>query len=38
MIIVADVKYVRVSTSIPIVTYIWWAHTINSNNPIVNIA
>lgn len=37
MIIVADVKYARVSTSIPIVN-IWWAQTINPNNPIVIIA
>jgi len=37
IIIVADVKYARVSTSIPIVN-IWWAHTINPNSPIVNIA
>lgn len=31
--IVAEVKYARVSTSIPIVN-IWWAHTINPKNPI----
>ena len=35
--IVAEVKYARVSTSIPTV-YIWWAHTINPKNPIVDIA
>jgi hypothetical protein len=37
IIIVADVKYARVSTSIPTVN-IWWAHTTNPNNPIANIA
>ena len=33
MMIVADVKYTRVSTSIPTVN-IWRAHTTNPNNPI----
>jgi hypothetical protein len=37
IIIVAEVKYARVSTSIPIVN-IWCAHTMKPNNPIVNIA
>lgn len=37
IIIVADVKYARVSTSIPTVN-IWWAQTINPNKPIANIA
>lgn len=37
MIIVADVKYARVSTSIPTVN-IWWAHTINPRIPIAAIA
>jgi hypothetical protein len=36
IIIVADVKYARVSTSIPTVN-IWCAHTTNPNNPIANI-
>jgi hypothetical protein len=33
MIIVADVKYARVSTSMPTVN-IWWAHTIKPRKPI----
>lgn len=37
IIIVAAVKYARVSTSIPTVN-IWCAHTINPNNPIAIIA
>lgn len=37
MIIVAEVKYARVSTSIPTVN-IWWAHTINPRKPIDIIA
>lgn len=37
IIIVAAVKYARVSTSIPTVN-MWWAHTINPNTPIPNIA
>lgn len=37
MIIVAAVKYARVSTSIPTVN-IWWAHTINPRTAIPNIA
>jgi hypothetical protein len=37
MIIVAPVKYARVSTSIPTV-YIWCAHTINPKTPIETIA
>lgn len=37
MIIVADVKYARVSTSIPTVN-IWWAHTTNPSKPIASIA
>jgi len=37
IIIVAAVKYARVSISIPTVN-IWWAHTINPKNPIVIIA
>lgn len=37
MIIVADVKYARVSTSIPTVN-IWWAHTIKPRKPIDIIA
>jgi len=37
MIIVADVKYAHVSTSIPTVN-IWCAHTTNSNNTIAIIA
>ena len=37
IIIVADVKYARVSISIPTVN-IWWAQTINPNNPIASIA
>jgi hypothetical protein len=37
IIIVAAVKYARVSTSIPTV-YMWWAQTINPNTPIDNIA
>lgn len=37
IIIVAAVKYARVSTSIPTV-YIWWAHTINPRIPIPSIA
>ena len=37
IIIVADVKYARVSTSIPTVN-IWWAHTINPRNPMDSIA
>ena len=37
MIIVVDVKYARVSTSIPTVN-MWCAHTTNPNNPIVIIA
>jgi hypothetical protein len=35
--IVAEVKYARVSTSIPTVN-IWWAHTMNPNSPIPDIA
>lgn len=37
MIIVADVKYARVSTSIPTVN-IWWAHTMKPRNPMDSIA
>jgi len=37
MIIVADVKYARVSTSIPTVN-MWCAHTTNPNNPIAIVA
>jgi len=37
MIIVADVKYARVSTSIPTVN-IWWAQTMKPRNPIAIIA
>ena len=37
IIIVADVKNARVSTSIPTVT-MWWAHTMNPKNPIDIIA
>jgi len=37
IIIVAVVKYARVSTSIPTVN-IWWAHTIKPRSPIAIIA
>lgn len=37
IIIVADVKYARVSTSIPTVN-MWWAHTINPSSPMAIIA
>lgn len=37
MIIVAEVKYARVSTSIPTVN-MWWAHTMKPRNPIDNMA
>jgi hypothetical protein len=37
IIIVAEVKYARVSTSIPTVN-IWWAHTTKPSNPIASIA
>lgn len=37
MIIVADVKYARVSTSIPTVN-MWWAQTIKPKRPIAIIA
>lgn len=37
IIIVADVKYARVSTSMPTVN-IWWAHTIKPKNPMDIIA
>lgn len=37
MIMVADVKYARVSTSIPTVN-IWCAHTINPRNPMESMA
>lgn len=37
IIIVAEVKYARVSTSKPTVN-IWWAHTINPRKPIDIIA
>ena len=37
IIIVADVKQARVSTSIPTVN-MWWAHTINPSNPMAIIA
>lgn len=37
IVIVAAVKYARVSTSIPTVN-IWWAHTINPKRPIETIA
>lgn len=37
IIIVADVKYARVSTSIPTVN-IWWAQTINPRKPMDIIA
>lgn len=37
IIIVADVKYARVSTSIPTVN-IWCAHTTNPRSPIANMA
>jgi hypothetical protein len=37
IIIVAAVKYARVSTSIPTVN-IWWAQTINPSNPIAIMA
>jgi len=37
IIIVAVVKYARVSTSIPTVN-MWWAQTINPNRPIAIIA
>lgn len=37
MIIVADVKYARVSTSIPTVN-MWWAHTMKPRNPMDSIA
>lgn len=37
IIIVAEVKYARVSTSIPTVN-IWWAHTMKPRRPIAIIA
>ena len=37
IIIVADVKYARVSTSIPTVN-IWWAQTMNPRKPMDSIA
>jgi hypothetical protein len=37
MIIVADAKYARVSTSIPTVN-MWWAYTTNPSNPFANMA
>lgn len=37
IIIVADVKYARVSTSIPTVN-MWWAHTIKPRRPIAIMA
>lgn len=37
IIIVAEVKYARVSTSIPTVN-IWWAHTMNPRKPMDIIA
>lgn len=37
MIMVADVKYARVSTSMPTVN-MWWAQTIKPRNPIESIA
>jgi hypothetical protein len=37
IIIVAAVKYARVSTSIPTVN-MWWAHTMNPRTAIPNIA
>lgn len=37
IIMVAAVKYARVSISIPTVN-IWWAHTINPKNPMADIA
>lgn len=37
IIIVADVKYARVSTSIPTVN-MWWAHTMNPRSPMAIIA
>lgn len=37
MIIVADVKYARVSTSIPTVN-MWWAQTMKPKRPIAIIA
>jgi len=37
MVIVAAVKYARVSMSIPIVN-MWWAHTMNPKKPIALIA
>ena len=37
IIIVVEIKYARVSTSNPTVN-IWWTQTINSKNPISNIA
>lgn len=37
MIIVADVKYARVSTSIPTVN-MWWAQTINPRSPMAIMA
>lgn len=37
IIMVAAVKYARVSTSIPTVN-MWWAHTINPRIPIPNMA
>ena len=37
MIIVADVKYARVSTSMPTVN-MWWAQTINPRRPMAIIA
>lgn len=37
MIIVAAVKYARVSMSIPTVN-MWWAHTMNPKKPIADIA
>lgn len=37
IIMVADVKYARVSTSIPTVN-MWWAHTIKPSSPMATIA
>lgn len=37
IIIVADVKYARVSTSIPTVN-MWWAHTMKPNSPMAIMA
>lgn len=37
MIIVVDVKYARVSMSIPTVN-MWWAHAMKPRNPIDNMA